>query len=164
VNPSPNMRGLTEATLYPGVGLLEFTALSVGRGTDTPFEIFGAPYVDDLKLAATLNRAGLSGVRFVPVRFTPTGSVFKNQRCGGVSIVLTDRTACRVVDIGIAAAAALHALYPADFDLKKFNVLLGDEKTLSALEQGAARAAITQPWAESLSAFKKRREKFLLYK
>src|SRR4029078_3049576 len=78
-NPSPNMRSLTEATLYPGVGLLEMTNLSVGRGTDTPFEVVGAPYIDDLQLAAALNESSLQGVRFVPIRFTPNASVFKDK-------------------------------------------------------------------------------------
>src|SRR5204863_3067342 len=104
INPSPNMRTLTEATLYPGIGLLETTALSVGRGTDTPFEIVGAPYIDDLKLAEELNRANLAGVRFVAVRFTPKASVYKDKTCGGVNIVLTDRDHCNVVDIGLTIA------------------------------------------------------------
>src|SRR5437016_4452619 len=89
-NPSPNMRNLNEAILYPGVGLLE-SVVSVGRGTDTPFELVGAPYIDDVNLAAEMNRAGLSGVRFVPVRFTPKASVFRDQPCGGVYILVTDR-------------------------------------------------------------------------
>src|SRR5690606_31486281 len=88
-NPSPNMRSLTQAILYPGVGLLETTALSVGRGTDTPFEVIGAPYIDDLKLAAELNNADLEGVRFIPIRFTPDASVFKDKECRGVNIILT---------------------------------------------------------------------------
>src|SRR5207244_7504881 len=98
-NPSPNMRSLTEATLYPGVGLLENTELSVGRGTGTPFEVVGAPYIDDLKLAAELNKAQLKGVRFLPIRFTPTDSTFKGQTCGGVAILLLDREQCQIVDI-----------------------------------------------------------------
>ena len=101
INPSPNMRSLTAATLYPGIGLHE-SALSVGRGTGTPFEVIGAPYIDDVKFAAELNRAGLAGVRFVPVRFTPTASTFKDKPCGGVSIVVTDREKLQPVDVGIA--------------------------------------------------------------
>ena len=89
-NPSPNMRNLKQAILYPGIGLLE-SALSVGRGTDTPFELVGAPYIDDVKLADELNRAGLPGVGFVPIRFTPTASVHKGQPCGGVYVMLNDR-------------------------------------------------------------------------
>src|SRR3989475_682234 len=96
-NPSPNMRNLTEAILYPGVGLLE-SAVSVGRGTDTPFEVIGAPYIDDIKLAAELNRAGLSGVRFVPIRFTPKASLFQGEACAGVYIMITDRDALNAVD------------------------------------------------------------------
>src|ERR1043166_6203068 len=89
-NPSPNMRSLSAATLYPGLGLHE-TALSVGRGTGTPFEVMGAPYIDDIAFAAELNRAGLAGLRFIPIRFTPTYSTFKDQPCGGVAILITDR-------------------------------------------------------------------------
>src|SRR6185436_17866361 len=107
INPSPNMRSLTEAILYPGIGLLETTSLSVGRGTDTPFETIGAPYIDDARLASELNRAGLTGVRFVPVRFTPEASVFKGQPCKGVNIILTDRDNCNVVDVGITIASKL---------------------------------------------------------
>src|SRR4029078_4864953 len=99
-NPSPNMRNLSEATLYPGVGLLE-TALSVGRGTDTPFEAIGAPYIDDIRFAEELNQASLPGVHFVPVQFTPAQSIHKNQLCKGVHIILTDRYACPVVDIAL---------------------------------------------------------------
>src|SRR5262249_45402797 len=113
-NPSPNMRNLKEAILYPGVGLLE-TAVSVGRGTDTRFEVAGAPYVDDVKLAAELNYAALSGVRFVPIRFTPKASVFKAQPCGGVYLLLTDLDRCNAVTVGLALARTLYRLYPSDF-------------------------------------------------
>ncbi|MES2570800.1 MAG: DUF1343 domain-containing protein, partial [Verrucomicrobiota bacterium] len=122
-HPSPNMRSLTEAILYPGVGLLETTAVTVGRGTDTPFEVVGAPYIDDRKLASELNQANLPGVRFIPVQFTPVSSVFKGQRCRGVNIILTDRTV-PTVDIGITMARTLQRLYPKDFNVPKFNRLL----------------------------------------
>src|SRR5437899_10564802 len=108
------------------------TALSVGRGTGTPFEVVGAPYIDDVKLAGDLNRAGLPAVRFVPIRFTPTDSTFKNQACGGVSILLLDRGKCQVVSIGITIASVLHRLYPERFDLDKFDRLLGNKATIDA--------------------------------
>src|SRR5256714_1997264 len=97
VNPSPNMRSLTEASLYPGIGLLETTNVSVGRGTDTPFEVVGAPWIDGQQLAAYLNSRRTAGVRFVPVRFTPQSSVFKNEECGGVNVIITDRARFRPV-------------------------------------------------------------------
>jgi uncharacterized protein YbbC (DUF1343 family)/CubicO group peptidase (beta-lactamase class C family) len=161
-NPSPNMRNLTEATLYPGVGLLE-TAVSVGRGTDTPFEVVGAPYVDDVKLAAELNRAKLPGVRFVPVRFTPTASVFKDQPCGGVYIMIIDRDALNAVDVGMTLAMALRRLYPNDFALDKVQHLLQHEATLEAIKAGKSLGEIKQSWTRDLEEFKKRREKFLIY-
>ena len=163
VNLSPNMRSLTEAALYPGVGLLEYTALSVGRGTDTPFEVIGAPYIHDLKLADELNRAGLHGVRFVPIRFTPTDSVFKGQSCAGVNIVLTDRERCNVVDIGLTVAKTLHRLYPDQFGIARFDRLLGHRATLSAVREDKPLAEIRKGWESDLKQFDQRRARYLLY-
>src|SRR6185369_2458736 len=106
-NPSPNMRNLTQATLYPGIGLLE-TALSVGRGTDTPFEVIGAPYIEDVRLAEELNKASLPGVRFIPIQFTPKQSIHKDHLCRGVFILVTNRDVCHPVDIALIAARTLH--------------------------------------------------------
>jgi uncharacterized protein YbbC (DUF1343 family) len=163
VNPSPNMRSLTAATLYPGVGLLEFMALSVGRGTGTPFEVVGAPYVDDTWLAHELNGAGLVGVRFVPVRFTPTDYLFKGTNCGGVNLVLTDRARCAVVDIGIVLAQTLYRRYPEQIDLERLNRLLGHRDTLTAIQEGKPLADIRRLWAADLEQFVKRRQAFLIY-
>jgi uncharacterized protein YbbC (DUF1343 family)/CubicO group peptidase (beta-lactamase class C family) len=161
-NPSPNMRSLTEAILYPGIGLLETTAVSVGRGTDTPFEVVGAPYIDDIQLARELNAANLPGVRFVPVQFTPSASVFKDKPCKGVNIILTDRSA-PVVDIGITIALTLQRLYPEEFNLPKFNNLLVHQPTLDAIRTGKSLAEIKQLWSGGLGNFIGRRSKFLLY-
>lgn len=162
-NPSPNMRSLTEAILYPGVGLLEFCEVSVGRGTDTPFEVVGAPYVDELRLADELNRAGITGVRFVPVRFTPIASVFKGKSCSGVNIILTDRRRARVVDIGLRIAQTLNRLYPQQFSLEKFNKLLVDRTTLGAVREGKSLNLIRQEWRSDLEEFQKRRASCLIY-
>jgi uncharacterized protein YbbC (DUF1343 family) len=164
VNPSPNMRSLTEAALYPGVGLLEACAVSVGRGTGTPFEVIGAPYIDDARLAKALNDEKIAGVRFVGVRFTPTDSVFKNESCGGVNIILTDREKCRVVDIGVAVAKILNRWYPERFELSKMARLLGDEATLEAIAADRPLAEIRGLWNDSMHEFERRREKYLLYR
>jgi len=163
INPSPNMRNLTEATLYPGVGLHE-TALSVGRGTGTPFEVFGAPYVDDVEFAAELNRAFLPGVRFVATRFTPTASVFKDKTCSGVTAIVTDRDRLQTVDVGIVVADRLQRAYGTNFALAKVQTLLQDQSTIDAIKSGRTLNAIKQAWAADLAEFKKRREPFLLYK
>ncbi len=163
-NPSPNMRSLTEAAFYPGVGLLETTALSVGRGTGTPFELVGAPYIDDTRLAAELNKAGLAGVRFVPVRFTPDASVFKNQPCAGVQILLTDRDQCEPIDIGLLVARTLHRLYPRQFNIDKFLNLLTDKATLDMVRAGRSLTQIRSAWAADLAKFNQRRAAVLLYK
>ncbi len=161
-NPSPNMRNLKQAILYPGVGLLE-SALSVGRGTDTPFEVVGAPYIDDVRFAAELNRAGLPGVSFVPIRFTPTASVHKGESCGGVYIMLNDRDRCPVVELGVLMAQTLCRLYPKQFNPDKIAHLLLHPPTLEAIKAGKPLAEIRAAWQADLDQFRARRQKFLLY-
>jgi uncharacterized protein YbbC (DUF1343 family)/CubicO group peptidase (beta-lactamase class C family) len=164
VNPSPNMRSLTEATLYPGVGLLETTNVSVGRGTDTPFELVGAPWLDGQKLAAYLNARGLAGVRFVPVRFTPRASVFKEQECGGVNIIVTDRALFRPVRAGIEMAVALRRLYPKDWKVDEYVRLLANADALERVKRGDDAESIVASWQPKLEEFKRARSRVLLYR
>ena len=161
-NQSPNMRSLPAATLYPGVGLHE-AALSVGRGTDKPFEIIGAPYINDRRLAAELGDAGLPGIRFVPIRFTPTYSTFKDKPCGGVAFVITDREELNSVDLGIVIALTLQRIYPNDFALAKVSTLLRHAATLEAIKAGKPLAEIKRSWAAEFAEFKSRRQRFLIY-
>lgn len=163
VNPSPNMRSLTQATLYPGVGLLEYTNLSVGRGTDTPFEWVGAPYIEGRVLAQYLNARGVPGVRFVPVRFLPTASVFKGQWCGGVNIIITDRSQFRSVRVGLELAAALRHLYPQDWKPDRLLALLVHAQTFDALGRGQDPRALALGLEPGVEAFVRRRQPFLLY-
>ncbi len=163
-NPSPNMRSLTEATLYPGIGLLEYTNLSVGRGTDTPFEVVGAPWIDGRKLAAFLNERNLGGVRFIPVKFKPNASVFKGEEVGGINIVVTDRERFEPVRTGIEIAAALRKLYPTDWKLEKYLNLIVNQTSFEQLKRADAPEDIEKSWQKDLDDFKKRRAQFLLYK
>jgi uncharacterized protein YbbC (DUF1343 family) len=163
VNPSPNMRSLTEAILYPGVCLLEPTNMSVGRGTDTPFEVIGAPWLDGQKLASHLNARRIPGVRFVPVRFTPKSSVFKNEECGGVNIVITDRARLQSVFAGIEIAVALHHLYPMEWKIDSYLRLLVNSDTFERLKRGDSAESITGSWATSLEQFRRARTRALLY-
>ncbi len=162
-NPSPNMRSLTQATLYPGIGLLERMALSVGRGTDTPFEVVGAPYINELQLYAELHKADLKGVTFVPVQFTPRGNIFKDELCKGVNIIVLDRTLFSAIDVGITLAQALYTLYPNQLNFSQFNTLLCQSKTLKAIENKESSKEIRALWALSLEEFKRRRRCYLLY-
>jgi uncharacterized protein YbbC (DUF1343 family) len=163
VNTSPNMRSLTQAALYPGVGLLETTHLSVGRGTATPFELFGAPYIDGKKVAAELNALGILGVRFDPIEFTPDASKFKGEKCGGVRITLTDRVSCDVINLGIAGALVLQRNYPEQFGLDRFNGLLKHPATIDAIKAGKPLLEIRKSWQAALQAFELRRQQFLIY-
>ena len=162
VNPSPNMRSLVAATLYPGIGLLEF-AISVGRGTDTPFEVIGAPYVEDRKLAWELNRIGLPGVRFVPDRFTPKASVFQGEACGGVRILVTNREALRPLATGLAIGSTLHKLYGPKFNLERFDKLMRDENAIDGIKNGQPWTSTVERWEAECAKFEERRKAFLLY-
>jgi uncharacterized protein YbbC (DUF1343 family) len=163
VDTSPNMRSLAQATLYPGVGLLETTHVSVGRGTDTPFEVFGAPYVDGERLAERMNAFGIRGVRFDPAVFTPAASTFANQECAGVRITVVDRDRLDVVNIGIAGALALHEAYAAEFGLERFKGLLKQPATQAAIRANRPLTEIRKLWQPQLSEFETSRRRFLLY-
>ena len=163
INPSPNMRSLTEATLYLGIGLLEPTNVSVGRGTDTPFELVGAPWIDGRKLAAELNAARLAGMRSVPVRFTPRASVHRDVECCGINIVITDRAQFEPIVTGLEIAARLLKLYPKDFAADQFNRLLVNQRIYAAFRQGADGRALRQIWQDDLIAFRALRSRYLLY-
>jgi len=163
VNPSPNMRSLTQATLYPGVGLLETTNVSVGRGTDTPFEIVGAPWIVGQQLAAALNQRRLPGVAFVPVRFKPAASVFKGEECEGINVVITDRATFRPVPTGIEIAVALRRLYPEQWKVEAYGRLLVNAATLERVKRGDAPEEIVRSWTAMLDEFRGRRAQALLY-
>lgn len=163
VNPSPNMRSLTEAFLYPGIGLLEFTNLSVGRGTDTPFEVIGAPWLDGRALADALAARRIPGVGFVPIRFTPDASKFKGASCSGVNIAVTDRAALDPVRVGLEIAVALRRLYPQEWEIDKLDLLLLHKATLEALRSGADADTVLEQSRDGLKEFGRRRQPHLLY-
>jgi uncharacterized protein YbbC (DUF1343 family)/CubicO group peptidase (beta-lactamase class C family) len=164
VNPSPNLRSVTEATLYPGLGLIEGTNVSVGRGTDTPFELVGAPWMKGRELAAYLNGRGIAGVRFVPVTFTPTSNNYSGQKCEGVNVILTERNALDAPELGIELAAALRKLYPDDFKIERMAQLLVSQAAYDGLLAGRDPRRIAQDWQEDLEKFQLVRQKYLIYK
>ena len=163
INPSPNMRSLTEAALYPGLGLLETTNVSVGRGTDTPFEVVGAPWMDGAKLAPYLNARRVPGVRFIPVRFKPITSVFKNEDCSGINIVITDRSRFQSVLTGIEIAVALHSLFASDWKVDSYLRLLVSSDTLDRLKRGEQPEGLIRAWTPGLETFRRQRARALLY-
>jgi len=163
VNPSPNLRSVTEAALYPGVALIEGTNVSVGRGTDTPFELVGAPWINSRELAAYLNARGIAGVRFVPVTFTPTASNYAGQKCEGVNVVLTERNALDAPELGIELAAALQKLYPTDYEMEFMAELLVNKAAYDGLLAGRDPRRIAQDWQEGLEKFEAVRKKYLTY-
>ena len=163
VKPSPNMPNLTAATLYPGLGLLEFTNLSVGRGTKLAFELVGAPYINPDQLAQRLTAAKLPGLQFIPVRFTPEASKFKDEECGGVRILLKNPTLCPSVELGLVLAQTLRSLYPAEWETQKLNILLRHPSTAGAIVEELPRDMILQEWRDDLARFAPRRKKHLLY-
>ena len=163
LNPSPNLRSVGQAGLYPGLGSIERTNLSVGRGTDTPFEQFGAPWIEGDDLASTLNARGLDGVRFYPVEFTPQSSTYAGEMCKGVRITVTNRDVLRPVRVGLEIASALHRLYPAEFDLDGVVRLLGSQQTVDRLKAGDDPAEIAASWADGEREWRERVAPYLLY-
>jgi uncharacterized protein YbbC (DUF1343 family) len=163
-NPSPNLRSVDEALLYDGVGLLEGSNLAVGRGTQTPFEVVGAPFLDGDALAAALQGAGVRGAAFAPTTFTPTSSKHRGKACSGVRITVTDRRALDPVHLGLAMALAIHRLNPTDWRVAELEGLVGDKGVVAAVEAGVPLASIEAMWKDKLAAFRVKREKYLLYK
>lgn len=162
-NPSPNLRSLTEATLYPGIGLIESSNISVGRGTDTPFEVLGAPWIEPLQLAAALNARAISGIRFLPMRFTPTEAKYKGELCGGVQMVVTDRASLDAPELGIEIAAMLFRLYPQKYKLAAIDTLLRSQATLKALEAVQDPRRVAEEWQDDDAKFLQQRRPYLLY-
>ncbi|TWT42680.1 exo-beta-N-acetylmuramidase NamZ family protein [Botrimarina hoheduenensis] len=162
-DPSPNMRRLSQALLYPGVGFLETTNVSVGRGTDTPFERFGAPWIDPAEFAAALNAEQTPGVRFVPRWFTPTSSKFAGERCGGVDLILIDTPSLDAVQGGLAMARTLALLYPNEWEHASLKRLLACETLHQAIVRGAPLDELCRISREGLDAFAARRQRALLY-
>ena len=163
INPSPNMRNLTEATLYPGIGLIEGANISVGRGTDAPFETIGAPWIIPENLAHYLNAREIAGVRFVPVFFTPASSMYAHERCGGINILLTDRNALDAPELGIEIASALHKLYPDRFELSNLDSLIVNKASLDALESGEDPRRVAEQWRDGITRFDAIRARYLIY-
>ncbi len=163
-NPSPNMRNMVAATLYPGIGAIEGTNISVGRGTDTPFEQIGAPWINGTELAAALNARAPSGVRFYPVTFTPAaGAKLGGQACQGVFMIVTDRERLRPVRVGLEIASALSRLYGQQFKLEDAATLFGSKATLERIRKGDDPAAIAASWAGDEAKWRLTRAKYLLY-
>lgn len=163
IDPSPNMRRLTQALVYPGIGLIEGTNVSVGRGTDTPFEVLGAPWCDGVALATRLRAAALPGVAFVPVSFTPTASKFRGERCSGVHVLVTDWRTFEPVRTGLHVACALRALHRDAWDTRRLDWLLKHASSHDAVLAGQPADAIVAAWQPELQLYRMRRRPFLLY-
>jgi uncharacterized protein YbbC (DUF1343 family)/CubicO group peptidase (beta-lactamase class C family) len=164
INPSPNLRNMMAATVYPGIGAIEGTNISVGRGTDTPFEQFGAPWIDGAALAAALNASGLAGIRFYPVTFTPAaGTKLGGQACHGVFLIVTDRDRLRPVRVGLQIASTLSKMYGAQFTLDTAAALFGPKAMLEKIRSGADPSSLAAAWAAGEEQWRLTRAPFLLY-
>lgn len=163
VNPSPNMRSLTAATLYPGVGMLEFTNVSVGRGTDAPFELFGAPWLNADALAQHLLKRNLPGFACMPVQFTPNASKFANEVCSGLRFTVVDRKRFQPVRLGVEIACALRRLHPREWEHERLMTLLTDSKSYEMIVRGADADEVWGYMQRHVSAFRRKRTRYLLY-
>ncbi len=164
INTSPNLRSVNEAELYTGVALVEGTNVSVGRGTDTPFEVMGAPWIDARAYSDYMNARLIPGVRFVPITFTPVSGPYQNQLCKGVNIIVTDRTVLDAPEMGIELASALKKLYPDNWKMEHMITALSNQQVFDQLVAGEDPRSIAQGWQDDLEKFKELRQKYLLYK
>jgi len=164
IPPSPNLRTLKGAILYPGLEILQNGGVSVGRGTPAPFEEFGAPWLDGEEVARALNARSLPGVHFVTQPFFPVSGLYAGKRCGGVTIRVTDRAAVRSMRLGLEIAALLQRKYPSHFETPQTLALLGNEETVKELAAGAPPEQIIVGWSKDLAAYDQARRKYFLYK
>jgi uncharacterized protein YbbC (DUF1343 family) len=164
VPPSPNLRTIKGSILYPGIEILQSAGVSVGRGTQTPFEEFGAPWIDGAEVADRLNARQLPGVRFADQPFIPVSGLYAGARCGGVGIRVTEPAAVRSMRMGVEIATILHKLYPTQFHAEKLVTLLGNEDTVKQIEAGVAPEQIVASWSASLASYDETRRKYFLYK
>jgi uncharacterized protein YbbC (DUF1343 family) len=164
IPPSPNLRTLKGAVLYPGIEILQSAGVSVGRGTETPFEEFGAPWINGEEVAAALNERHLAGLRFANQPFIPVIGLYPGQRCGGVGVRITDRQAVRAMRMGMEIATILKKLYPEKFDPEKLLVLVGNAQTIRELQAGTSPEKIEESWNADLVPFEQLRKKYFLYK
>jgi uncharacterized protein YbbC (DUF1343 family) len=164
VPPSPNLRTLKGTILYPGLEILQNAGVSVGRGTEAPFEEFGAPWLNGEEVAEALNARNLPGVRFANQPYVPVSGLYAGQRCGGVGLRVTDREAVRSMRVGLEIAALLQKKYPEHFDVMKTIVLLGNQATVDQLKAGTPPEQIISNWSADLAAFDQVRRKYFLYK
>jgi len=163
VNPSPNMRSMMAAILYPGVCLLEYANLSVGRGTDRPFEILGAPWIEPRRFAAELKKAGIAGIETVPVFFTPNTDKYQGKRCGGLGMTVTDAGKLNSVSLGLSLISILHRLYPAEFEMSRILELMGNAEAMKQLQAGKSPDRVLQAGSSRMREFLSKRQKVLIY-
>ncbi|HEX4915820.1 MAG TPA: serine hydrolase [Vicinamibacterales bacterium] len=164
INPSPNMRNMNQATLYPGIGAIEYSNISVGRGTDQPFEQIGAPWINGRQLAERLNARRIPGIRFYPVTFTPASSKYAKEECQGVFMMVTNRAALPAVRVGVEIASALFALYGNKYEPNNMWRLLGSEAIVARIAQGEDPAAIASSASADEARWRQLRAKYLLYR
>lgn len=169
VPPSPNMLSPKTALVYPGTALFEGTNISEGRGSAKPFEYIGAPFIDGAALAERMNAAGLPGVAFKPVSFTPTFSKFAGQACHGVWVIPTDRRTFMPFRTGVALVKAVHDLYPGQFQFGAgepafFDLLAGTDAVRKGILAGQDVESIEQQWQARLAGFGAMRARYLIYR
>jgi uncharacterized protein YbbC (DUF1343 family) len=163
INPSPNMRSLNAAMLYPGIGMLEYAKISVGRGTDSPFEHVGADFIGGRELAAYLNQRQIPGIRVYATSFTPTDSVFKGVRVEGVRFIITNRELLDATRLGLELAVAIEKLYPGKLDFSRNKKLIGSDDVIRRIQAAEDPRTIQESFQDALSAFTQMRARYLLY-
>lgn len=163
IPPSPNLRTVAEDFIYPGIETLQPGGISVGRGTATPFEVFGAPWMQAVPFQKNMTDRNIPGVRFTVTEFTPTAGPYSGEVCQGLKIEVTDRSTFSAMRVALEAADAFHRLNPERFDITKLTVLLGSATTVEALINFTSPTLIMSSWGPALAKFKVMSAKYRLY-
>jgi uncharacterized protein YbbC (DUF1343 family) len=163
IAPSPNLPALSNLVAYPGIEILQAGGVSGGRGTDSAFLEFGAPWIESDKLLAEVKQKSVAGVTFEAKTFTPKTGPYAGEKCNGVGLTITDRDRFRSILMGLEIAEALHKLYPRTFQIAKMITLLGSQSTVDRLERGDDPKAIEGGWDGDLTKFRAMRAKYLIY-
>ena len=163
VSPSPNIRNMNQASLYPGLGLFERLNVANKRGLPSPFEMIGAPWINAHDFVNSLNKYNLPGVNFTPIKFSPEEHKYSNELCEGIYITITDREKLEPVKLGFIIIITLYKMYPKEFDIDKLWHITRSKGLVQEIKNDPSIAELIKDWNNDLDIFRNKRAQYLLY-
>ena len=163
LNPSPNIRNMNQASLYPGLGLFERLNVANKRGLPSPFEMIGAPWINAYDFVNSLNKYNLPGVNFTPIKFFPEEHKYSNELCEGIYITITDREKLEPVKLGFIIIITLYKMYPLEFDIDKLWHITRSKGLIQKIKNDSSITELIKDWNNDLDIFRNKRGQYLLY-